>query len=602
MADILSEVRVSSVTLFDQMGFSAYPLNHSPEEWDKIFNGLWRHLSEAMYALDQFRIYIPDGATGLDVGVRPGTYIWENEYLTYAGTTSYALTDNQVNYLWITFDAAGAATLNKGASYPAATSGALRLGTIETDSGAIKNDPDGFQLVKPQTVAIAPPPQLVSLGDALLKDGSVELTANWDAGSFQIIAETFQSDVATGTAPLTVASTTVVANLNADKIDGTDVNDAGSSTADLWTANKIQAVVDAAVNGLSWKADVVCRATGDVDLAGGGLANGTTHDGVTVATGERVACFDQATGSQDGVYIVPASGAASRSTDFPAAAACAGYAFRVNEGSTHGDLTFYVTNDAGSDIVDTDALTLAGGSGGGESNTASNVGTDGIGVFYQKTGVDLEFKNIAPASSKVTVVANGQDIDIDIDEGQLSASADTGHYLHAVPPNQGVWCHYTGAYEKTTLTSNDVDSQLYNDIYVNSSTFWPFMRFEDARVAASGGDIAYVCMVYRAQLPSDFDDTLVATSDAISIDFRTEENTTTNNSMSVRVRKLGTAGTVDATGVASAVAETWDTIDITKTSLQTLNLAADDEIVIEITCKSNASRYVDLGAITLKRA
>lgn len=54
----------------------------------------------------------------------------------------------------------------------------------------------------------------------------------------------------------------------------------------------------------------------------------------------------------------------------------------------------------------------AGGSG--EANTASNVGTDGVGVFYQKTGVDLEMRHIAPASNMVTVTLNGQDIDINI--------------------------------------------------------------------------------------------------------------------------------------------------------------------------------------------
>lgn len=61
--------------------------------------------------------------------------------------------------------------------------------------------------------------------NVLLKDGSVALTSNWDAGSFKITAETFESDVATGTAPFTVASTTVVTNLNADKLDGYDASD-----------------------------------------------------------------------------------------------------------------------------------------------------------------------------------------------------------------------------------------------------------------------------------------------------------------------------------------------------------------------------------------
>lgn len=42
-------------------------------------------------------------------------------------------------------------------------------------------------------------------------------------------------------------------------------------------------------------------------------------------------------------------------------------------------------------------------SGSGEANTASNVGTSGLGVFKQKTGVDLEFKNLNSSSNLLTV-------------------------------------------------------------------------------------------------------------------------------------------------------------------------------------------------------
>ena len=43
---------------------------------------------------------------------------------------------------------------------------------------------------------------------------------NWDAGAVEIRAQTLESDVATGTAPFTVASTTVVTNLNASAVGG----------------------------------------------------------------------------------------------------------------------------------------------------------------------------------------------------------------------------------------------------------------------------------------------------------------------------------------------------------------------------------------------
>jgi len=65
----------------------------------------------------------------------------------------------------------------------------------------------------------------IGKSDVLLKDGTIGLTADWDAGSIDIQAETFTSDVPIGTAPLTVTSTTKVTNLNSDQVDGSDLSD-----------------------------------------------------------------------------------------------------------------------------------------------------------------------------------------------------------------------------------------------------------------------------------------------------------------------------------------------------------------------------------------
>ena len=43
--------------------------------------------------------------------------------------------------------------------------------------------------------------------------------ANWDIGSYKLTAQQLESDIAIGTAPLIVASTTLVSNFNADQLD-----------------------------------------------------------------------------------------------------------------------------------------------------------------------------------------------------------------------------------------------------------------------------------------------------------------------------------------------------------------------------------------------
>jgi hypothetical protein len=78
-----------------------------------------------------------------------------------------------------------------------------------------------------------------ALSDTYIKaNGTQALTANWDAGGYEIRARTLESDVATGTAPLTIASTTLVTNLNSDKLDSQEgsyylarTNHTGTQTA-----------------------------------------------------------------------------------------------------------------------------------------------------------------------------------------------------------------------------------------------------------------------------------------------------------------------------------------------------------------------------------
>ena len=93
----------------------------------------------------------------------------------------------------------------------------------------------------------------------------------------------------------------------------------------------------------------------------------------------------------------------------------------VADGSPDGAVDYVVTWDDSASLHKKVLLDdLPGGGGGGETNTGSNVGTDGEGVFDGKVGVDLQFRHVAPASSKVTVVLNANDIDLDVVEANLT--------------------------------------------------------------------------------------------------------------------------------------------------------------------------------------
>lgn len=117
------------------------------------------------------------------------------------------------------------------------------------------------------------------------RDGTVPLTANWDAGSFKISAQTFESDVATGTSPLTVDSETVVTHLNADTVDGSHASEfatSGHTHADYLKKDGTVALT------ADWSIGAGNAIVGDYLLARSGnvikLADNSATYGVTVGS------------------------------------------------------------------------------------------------------------------------------------------------------------------------------------------------------------------------------------------------------------------------------------------------------------------------------
>ena len=144
--------------------------------------------------------------------------------------------------------------------------------------------------------------------------------------------------------------------------------------------------VDSVAQGLDVKASVRAATTAAVTLSTA-LENGDTLDGVTLATGDRVLVKNQADGSENGVYVVKASGAPDRALDANSNADVTSGMFTfVEQGTVNGNSGWVLTTD-NPITLGTTALTFAQFSGAG-TYTASN------GVLL--TGTNFTF---APATA-----------------------------------------------------------------------------------------------------------------------------------------------------------------------------------------------------------
>lgn len=166
--------------------------------------------------------------------------------------------------------------------------------------------------------------------------------------------------------------------------------------------SRLSAIEALAASGAHRAEAVVTVTTANVNLAGGGLANGTTHGGYTVATGQRVLVRAQTTGSQNGVYIVPASGAASRATDADSATELLGISVKVLFGTssgvvfgcvTPGPITVGTTALVFEKIADDSALTAS--ITAASSNVRRDAGSKEPGIFGGAL-VQARSKDIAP--------------------------------------------------------------------------------------------------------------------------------------------------------------------------------------------------------------
>lgn len=187
-----------------------------------------------------------------------------------------------------------------------------------------------------------------------------------------------------------LAAPTAAVSLNNQKI--TSLAN-GTAATDAVNLGQVQDLVNVGTNKTAVRAATTINGT----LATA-FANGQILDNVTLVTGDRILLKDQSTASENGIYIVNASGAPTRATDADISAEVkGGLAAWVNEGTVNGDTRWVLTtNDPitlGSTsltfVQDFKATSTTAGSGLSATGGVLSVGAGtGISVGADSVGID----------------------------------------------------------------------------------------------------------------------------------------------------------------------------------------------------------------------
>ena len=220
-------------------------------------------------------------------------------------------------------------------------------------------------------------------------NGTVSLTLNLaDTSNAGLLSSTFWNLLNGATDAATINTLA--------KRDGNGNITVATPTADGHAATK--GYVDAARSGLDVKASVRAATTAAVNLASELEAGDTLDTNVTLVAGDRVLVKNQGTASENGIYVVQASGAAVRATDFDSNAEVTPGAFTfVEEGTANADSGWVLTTN-GTINVGVTGLAFAQFSGAGQI-------TAGAGLT--KTGNTID---VIGTADRIT--ANADSIDI----------------------------------------------------------------------------------------------------------------------------------------------------------------------------------------------
>jgi hypothetical protein len=313
----------------------------------------------------------------------------------------------------IVLDSATQTLTNKTIAFGSNTvSGTLaEFNTAVTDANLVSLD--GSETLTNKTLTSPVISTIVNSGTLTLptSTGTIALTTDipagvvTESGTQTLTNKTLTSPVVSG---LTLSDSSII-------IEGSTANDFETTlTVTDPTADRtitfpdqtgtvaLTSYVDSVAEGLHIHASVVAATTTNITLATD-VENGDTLDGVTLATGNRILVKNQSTESENGIYVVAASGAPSRATDFDSPSEIDGGDFVFVTGGTSNDNTGWVqTNIVGT--VGTDAIYFSQFSGAGTYSAGTGLTLTGS-VFSINTGTTVDLSTSQSLSNKTLASA-----------------------------------------------------------------------------------------------------------------------------------------------------------------------------------------------------
>jgi hypothetical protein len=414
------------------------------------------------------------GALGLPSGTvaqrpgspTPGFFRWntDNTVIEYwSGSTWVALGSGSGS---VTSVAVSGSTGLGVSGSPITTSGTITL-TLGTElqglSGLAANgviSRTGSGTYSARTITGTASNIVVTNGDGVSGNPTINLATAGSAvtGQFvKITTDTFgrvtatasvgSSDITTalGYTPVNKAGDSMTSTANLTFSGGGEVLGLPSTPSGA-TAAASKAYVDSIAQGLDPKGSVRVATTAAGTLASS-FANGSTVDGVTLATNDRILIKNQASALENGIYTVNSSGAPTRAVDFDAWSEIPGGFVFAEEGTANADTGWVCTSNQGGTLNITSitfvqfsgagtytagtGLTLTGTQFSITSPIATSIGGTGlssIGTANQVLGANngatgLEYKTIT-AGTAVSVAHAANSITIN-NTGVTSAVAGT---------------------------------------------------------------------------------------------------------------------------------------------------------------------------------